>query len=58
MCECRPELCDCSLMGAVWLQLGGSGLAASSHVLRCERPLPGGGDGQQKGTDSEYFGVN
>lgn len=37
---------------------GGSGVSVSSHVLRSERPLPGGGDGRQKGTDSEYFGVN
>lgn len=37
---------------------GGSGLSVSSHVQRSERPYPGGGDGRQKGTDSEYFSVN
>lgn len=36
----------------------GSGLPVSSHLLRSERPRLGGGDGRQKGTDSEYFGVN
>ncbi len=39
-------------------QLWWVGPSVSSHVPRSERPLPGGGDGRQKGTDSEYFGVN
>lgn len=32
--------------------------SVSSYVPRSERLFLGGGDGQQKGTDSEYFSVN
>lgn len=63
MCESRLKLCDYGLIGGRmwpfgWSLMAGLGPPVSSHVLRSERPPPGGGDGRQKGTDSEYFGVN
>lgn len=62
MCEGRLKLCDYSLIGAVrgceWTAMVGRGCRCLLMSPRSERPLPGGGDGRQKGTDSEYFGVN